>query len=106
MSKIAMIGGKTSSIGFRTLGVDIFPVPVPEEALEVWQKIPVKDYGVIFMTEPIYEELREQVLEIRGELTPSVLVIPAVTGPLGVSRRELNQLVEKALGTDILTAEE
>ena len=74
--------------------------------MEVWEKIPLKDYGVIFITEPIYEELRNQVLEIRSELTPSVLVIPAVTGPLDVSRRELNRLVEKALGTDILTAEE
>ncbi len=32
--------------------------------MEVWEKIPLKDYGVIFITEPIYEELRNQVLEI------------------------------------------
>ncbi len=100
--KVAMIGGKTSTIGFRALGVETFAVHRPEDSLEVWSDIRPAEYAIIFMTEPIYEVLRREVDELREEKLPVVTVIPAVVGSMEVGMEETRALVEKAVGADVL----
>jgi V/A-type H+/Na+-transporting ATPase subunit F len=101
--KLGMIGGKTSTIGFAALGVDTFPVMKPSEASVVWESIDHKEYAVIFMTEPIYRELAERVKAMMLDFVPTVIVIPAVTGSEGIAEQELRALVEKAVGTDMIS---
>ncbi len=103
--KIAMIGGRTSTVGFKPLGIDTYPVREPERALEVWEGIDLSKYGIIFMTEPIYERLKQKVDEIRSEFLPAVIVIPAVVGSRGIASAEIRALVEKAVGTDMMIGE-
>jgi vacuolar-type H+-ATPase subunit F/Vma7 len=103
--KIAFVGGKTSSMGFHALGVDTFQVPVPEEAPEVWERVDPDEYTIIFVTEPVYTALSEQIAELRevreGRL-PVVTVLPAVSGSRGAGFEEVRSLVEKAVGADIM----
>jgi len=68
--KIAMIGGKTSTIGFKALGVETFDVPKPQDATEVFGGVRPSRYAIIFMTEPVYEVLRSEVEELRDERLP------------------------------------
>lgn len=100
--KVAMIGGKTSIIGFKALGVETFAVPRPEDSPEVWNEVKQAEYAIIFMTEPIYEVLRLPVDELRGEKLPVITVIPAVAGSREVGMEETRALVEKAVGADVL----
>lgn len=103
--KVGMIGGKTSTIGFRALGVETYPVPKPTDAHEVWEKINPGEFGIIFVTEPVYEVLKDRIQESRKVRLPVITVIPAVAGSTGVGRSQVKKLVEKAVGTDIMTKE-
>jgi V/A-type H+/Na+-transporting ATPase subunit F len=100
--KIAMIGGKTSTIGFKALGVETFDVPKPQDATEVFGGVRPSRYAIIFMTEPVYEVLRSEVEELRDERLPVITVIPAVAGSNEVGMEETRAMVEKAVGADVL----
>lgn len=90
-------------MGFKALGVDTFPVIKPESSLETWKKINLLDYGIIFMTEPIYEVLKEVVDELEKSSIPVITVIPAVSGSKGIAKEELREKIEKAVGMDIMS---
>ncbi|MBN1289977.1 MAG: V-type ATP synthase subunit F [Actinobacteria bacterium] len=100
--KIGMIGGNTSTMGFKALGVETFPVVRPESSIETWKKIKLDEYGIIFITEPIYEVLKEVVEELDRRSFPVITVIPAVSGSRGIAKEELRQRIEKAVGMDIM----
>ncbi len=100
--KMAMIGGWSSVFGFKAVGVDPYVVSTPAEAPAVWESLPREDYAVVMVTEPVYEYLRGNVAGFPAhEGLPIVLPVPAVTGSLGIARREIRNKVVKALGSVI-----
>ena len=103
--KVAFVGGKTSTLGFRALGVDVFPIAKPEEAPAVWQEIDLQEYGVIFITEPIYKVLTEEIKEARRRELPVITVLPSVAESEGIGVLELGKMIEKAVGSDLLVRE-
>ncbi len=100
--KVAIIGGKTSAMGFKAVGVEPYTAAVPEEGPEIWRSLPQERYAIVMITEPIYGVLLEKVpgFPPQGRL-PIVLVIPAVTGSQGMGLEILKRKVEKAVGADI-----
>jgi len=103
--KMAMIGGRTSTVGFRALGVDTYTVLKPADAREVWAGMPPEEYAVVFVTEPIYRILKDDIEGAAGQPLPVVTVIPGVAGRTGWSEKDMKRLVEKAIGADIVTME-
>ena len=103
--KLAIIGGKTSTVGFKALGLDTFTVRRPVEAPEVWKRMDPAQYAVVLVTEPVYRVLKEEIGALDRESLPVITVIPAVTGSAGVGERELRELVERAVGTDVMFRE-
>jgi V/A-type H+-transporting ATPase subunit F len=99
--KLAIVGGKTSSLGFRAVGLDAYIVPEPEEGPRVWSEIPLQDYGLIFVTEPVYQVLAVEAPDFPPREEPVVVVIPAVTGSRGLGLAEVKKRVEKAVGADV-----
>ncbi len=97
-----MIGGFTSVAGFRAVGVDTYPVAVPQDGPQAWEALPRERYGVVIITEPVYEVLQERIAGFPGdEDLPVVLVVPAVSGSTGLGRTGVRKRVEKALGSVI-----
>ena len=103
--RIAMVGEKTSVVGFRPLGIDTFEVPVPDDAPTVWEQLKLDEYAVIFITEPVYEVLRVELESLRLLRLPVISVIPAVTGSRKFAGEEIRALVERAVGTDMMFRE-
>ena len=100
--KIAIFGGKTSSLGFRAVGMDAYMVAEPEDAPPIWESIPKIDYAIIFITEPIYQVLESEVEDFPPEEeAPVVIIIPAVTGSRGLGLKAVKRRVEKAVGADV-----
>ncbi|MDI6822473.1 MAG: V-type ATP synthase subunit F [Actinomycetota bacterium] len=106
MSKVAIIGDKTSVLGFTALGLDAYPVVDMKEARDIWLRIKDRDYGVLFVTEPVYLEIKDLLAEVAEELKPAMVVIPPTTGGVGLGLQRLRRIVEKAVGVDILAKEE
>ncbi len=106
MSKIAVVGDRTSVIGFRGLGFDTYDVDEPAKVRELWPKILTEDYDVIFVTEAVYVAVPDLVFELSEEARPAVTVIPAASGGTGAGSEKIKRIVEKAIGSDVLIREE
>ncbi len=106
MSKIAVVGDRTSVLGFRGLGFDTYDVDEPAKAREVWPDILSKEYDVVFVTEDVYAAIPDLVFELAEKPRPAVTVIPPATGSTGAGGEKIRKIVEKAVGSDVLIREE
>lgn len=103
--RLAILGGRTSCLGFRAVGMDAFIANVPEEAPALWEGIPKTEYAIIFVTEPLYEILLGSEPGFPPHDEPVVIVIPAVAGSRGIGAATVKRMVEKAVGADIVVHE-
>lgn len=102
MSEIAMIGDRDSILGFKALGVAIFPVDNKDESAEVLQELVKQEYKVAFITEQTAPG-PEEIANIVGNRTfPVVTLIPSNRGSSGIAIQRLKMLVRRAAGAEIL----
>ncbi len=104
--RIAVVGDVTSVAGFRPLGFTVFPIERAEDAREVWPDVLRGDFGVVFVTEPVYAAIFDLVAETADEPIPAVTVIPAAGSAGGVGAAKLDRAIERALGTSVPQREE
>ena len=84
--KVAMIGGMTSVIGFKAVGVETYIAGVPEDGPKIWRSLPLERYAVVAITEPVYRVLLDEVPGFPGvDDLPVILPVPAVSGSLGLA---------------------
>jgi V/A-type H+-transporting ATPase subunit F len=102
MSEIAMIGDRDSILGFKSLGVEIFPVNNAEECLTALKEIIKQDYKVAFVTEQMAPEPEEITELLLGRTFPVITMIPSNRGSTGMAMKRLQALVRKAVGADVL----
>ncbi len=103
MAKIAIIGSRDTIIGFKALGLNIFPVKSVEEAGRILREITTDEYATIFITDNFACDLEEEIhaLEQNIPLYPSIVIIPSHRGSTGLGMEKIRSLVEKAVGTDL-----
>jgi len=104
--KIAVIGDNDSILGFKTIGIDTFPVNSSEAALSCLKRIVAEDYGVIFITEELAANLEDVMRELAKRYLPAVVMIPNSRGTQGLGIKQIKKNVEKAIGADILFRKE
>ena len=104
MHKIAVVGGRETVIGFKALGLDVFPVRDTKQAGEILKDItnPEAGYAVIYIEENTAQGLGEEIDRFKDSPSPAIILIPGREGPLGLAQSALKAAVERAVGTDIL----
>ncbi|MCL1827913.1 MAG: V-type ATP synthase subunit F [Oscillospiraceae bacterium] len=104
MHKIAVVGGRETVIGFKALGLDVFPVTDVKQAGEVLKTVtkPEEGYAVIYIEENTAQGLGEEISRFKDSPIPAIILIPGRDGPLGLGQSALKAAVERAVGTDIL----
>lgn len=100
--KIAMIGDKDSILGFKALGVSVFPVVDAGEAAVVLRKVSSDGYAVIYVAEHFARDLQDIIRKLQQASLPAVVVIPDHRENLGLAMEKLKLIMEKAVGVDIL----
>jgi len=101
MFKIAVLGDRDSVLGFKALGLDIFPVEGTEEARQSLHKLAKEDYAIIYVTEQLAVTLAADIDRYKTSVTPAVILIPGKSGSLGLGAKALQSAVERAVGADI-----
>jgi len=104
MPDIALIGDEVSILGFKALGIEVFPLKNPEEAEETFKKIK-KEFNLIFITESFAKNILGLIEEISKERSCLVTIIPDLRTK-GVARQRLRLLAKKAAGIDIFKEKE
>ncbi len=104
MLKIAVIGGRETVMGFKALGLDVFPVLDNNEALAVFKKLTKENesYAIIYVEENYFKALSAEIDRFKDSPTPAVILIPGREGSLGLGQSALQSAVLRAVGSDIL----
>jgi len=104
MHKIGVLGGRETVMGFKALGLDVFPVDNTEEARHVLRQITrgEEDYAILYVEENLVEGLRHDIDRFKDSPTPAIILIPGRDGSLGLGQSALQAAVERAVGTNIL----
>ncbi len=102
--KIAVIGDRESVMGFRALGLDVFPAE-EENAKAVFRQVVQAEnpaYAILYITEELTIPLRSEIDALKDELTPAIIPVPSRNGTLNLGMAALNSAVERAVGSKIL----
>ncbi len=106
MYKIGVIGDRESVLGFKAVGLDVFPCDSADEAEKTLRKIAKESYAIIYITEQLYQYIQDAVDEYSDTRLPAVIPIPGKEGTLGIGMTSVRKSVNRATGADILFGEE
>ena len=102
--RIAVIGDRESVMGFRALGLDVFPAE-EDTARAVFRQVLAEEdppYAILYITEELTIPLKSEIAALKDELIPAVIPIPSRNGTLNLGMTALNSAVERAVGSSIL----
>ena len=102
MYKIAVLGDQDSVLGFKALGLDVFPAETVEEAKSTLHRLAKEDYAVVYLTEQLARYMNDELARYKDDLTPAIILIPGKEGSLGIGMANVKKSVERAVGADIL----
>ena len=102
MYRIGIIGDFDSICGFYALGLDVFPVGSADEAEKQLKKLCTGDYGVVYITEPLMQEIKEACSQLLIQQLPAVIPIPTGAGATGFAQKRMRDFVKQAVGSDII----
>lgn len=102
MYKIAALGDRDSVLGFKALGLDVFPAENPEQAKEILHRLSKENYAVVYLTEQLAVSMEAELKRYKDDLTPAIILIPGKEGSLGIGMANVKRAVERAVGADIL----
>ena len=100
--RIAVLGDKGSVLGFKALGLTVFPVETVEEARTTLHRLAKEDFAVIYLTEQYAAQMEGDIARYKDELTPAIILIPGKEGSMGIGMSNIKKAVERAVGADIL----
>jgi V/A-type H+-transporting ATPase subunit F len=106
MSEIAMVGDRDSILGFKALGVSIFPAETKGEAIGILRNLIEQEFKIAFITEQVAPDAETIADEMADRTMPVIMMIPSNRGTTGVGMQRMQGLVRKAAGADILGQED
>jgi V/A-type H+-transporting ATPase subunit F len=102
MSKIGVIGDRSSILGFKAVGLDVFPAQDAPEAKEILSRIAKEEYAIIYITEKLCKDMGDELEKHKDKRIPAIIPIPGIDGSFGIGMANLKRSVERAVGADIL----
>ncbi len=101
--KIAILGSPNAILGFKALGVKTFPVLTVEDAKKSIEEVKNNNYGIFLITEDWGQKLKKELKELIQQTLPAVTFIPSQHGSIGFADKNLKEIIERAVGSDILS---
>ena len=102
MYKIGVMGGRETVMGFKALGLDVFPVDNADEARLRRITSGESEYAILYLEENLAAELSHEIDRFKDSPTPAIILIPGRDGTLGLGQSALRSAVERAVGSNIL----
>lgn len=102
MYKIGVIGDRESVMGFKALGLDVFPCSDQDEAKKVLHKVAKDNYAIIYIAEGLANDIRSDIDVYNDAILPAIIPIPNKDGATGRGMDSVSKSVERAVGADIL----
>ena len=100
--RIAVLGDRDSVLGFKALGLDVYPAETAEEDRPILHRLAREDTAILYLTEQLAAGLEAEIARYKDALTPAIILIPGKAGSLGIGMANVKKSVERAVGADIL----
>ena len=100
--RIAVLGDRDSVLGFKALGLDVYPAETAEEARPILHRLAREDTAILYLTEQLAAGLEAEIARYKDALTPAIILIPGKAGSLDIGMANVKKSVERAVGADIL----
>ena len=104
MSSLAYCGPVGSSLGMQLAGVAVHELADSAALLKKLKEL--KEQGethIIFVDERLALEVREDIAALNEDALPAIVLLPSPHEPLNLTQQEMNDLVVRAVGSDILS---
>ena len=105
MSKVGIIGDKDTVMGLLALGIDIFPAYDADEIKKTINRLAEREYAIIYITEEASLQAKETIAKYKDMELPAIIVIPGISGNMGLGMNEVRESAKRAIGADILFSE-
>ncbi len=102
MYKVAVLGDKDTVMGFTALGIDVFPVYDADEVKKSIHRLVEEGYAIIYITEQCSLLAKDTVAKYKDNELPAIIVIPGITGSMGIGMNEVRESAKRAIGADVL----
>lgn len=99
---VAVVGERSSVLGFRALGLEVYAVGLAAEAEGIVRKLAQNGCGVIFLTETLAGQLPAALMQGQGALYPAVIPIMGRDGVRGFGSAALQNNIRRAVGTALM----
>jgi V/A-type H+/Na+-transporting ATPase subunit F len=101
-SPLAYIAPPGSGLGFAMAGVHIEPCQDGDSLLKILRRFKEEGrFRIIFVDEGLAQNVLLEVEKINEDTLPAVVLLPNATKPLNVAKEKMNNLMIKAIGSDI-----
>ena len=101
--KIAVFGDRDCVMGFKALGLGTFAPDGDTNIRESFRRLASSgEYAIIYVTESFAKELSADIEKYKSSTSPAVILIPGRDGSLGIGLSQLSNVVERAVGINIL----
>ncbi len=102
MYSIAVLGDRDSVMGFKVLGLHVYPVDDVDKARSTLHKLARENYAIIYVTEQLAVSLEAEIARYKDNVTPAIILIPGKEGSLNIGMSNISRTVERAIGADVL----
>ena len=102
MSDIAFIGDRDTVWPFKALGTNVFFSDEHESLLQLVNQVLQQQFKIVFVTEDVYENVRERIDGFAEESTPTITIVPSVKGSRGIALQRIRDSVRRAMGAEFI----
>jgi V/A-type H+-transporting ATPase subunit F len=101
---IAIITDREAGLAFQSMGIKALSAE-PEKVRDVLQEAS-KQYKIIFITEDLAQPVADLITAYAAQTLPIIIEIPPIGGTIGLGKKKMKRITERAVGADILFKEE
>lgn len=101
--EIAIIGDKDSILLYKSIGFNVYPVVDESQARELFKSLAM-NYKIIYIVDTLQEKISDLTDKYKNRSFPAVIPLPSCKGSNGLGMQGIKENVEKAIGADILFA--
>ncbi len=101
-SVLAYIGFPGTGLGLRLAGIAVHEaVDGPSVTALVRSFKQTGTYRIVFVDEQLVSDVREDISKLNNDPLPAIVLLPNPNNPLHLTQKEMNDLVIRAVGSDI-----
>ena len=102
MYKIGIIGDKTETEGFVSIGIEAFPVAEDEKEIKkVIEKMIEENFAIIYITERYSVLVEKYILKYKTMQVPAIITIPGNRENMNLGMNKVRECAKKAIGIDV-----